>query len=378
MLSSVSDNKDQTQLYIEEAQKYDCKVLAPDINKSYLEYAPDGNNIRFGMAAIKGVGAPVVEAIIKEREENGDFTSIFDFCKRLDSKYVNKKSLEGLIKAGAFSNIEKSRKQLFENMEHILDVTSKEAKDRAMGQVSLFSALGGNEDFANVQYQLVGSDAEYTDKEIQLFEKEFLGFYVTSHPLFSIRDKLQFLMTHRISELAEVKEEDEVTICGLVTATRQIPTKKDPSKFLRFITLEDLSGKVDCVCFHKKLLEYGDLLVQDNKVVITGKVQRRGEDQISVLIDNVKSVENSNIVTVSLKRDVKYEELCGIKNILAKYHGDDPVMFKLPPVNGYSTKILTSPVFWVESTNDLVNHMQQFFSNDVDVSIRSLDQPLEV
>ncbi len=378
LLSSVSDNKDQTQLYIEEAQKYGSKVLAPDINKSYLEYAPDGDNIRFGMAAIKGVGAPVVEAIIKEREENGDFTSIFDFCKRLDAKYVNKKSLEGLIKAGAFSNIEKSRKQLFENIEHILDVTSKEAKDRAMGQVSLFSALGGNEDFANVQYQLVGSDEEYTDKEILLFEKEFLGFYVTSHPLFSIRDKLQFLMTHRISELAEVKEEEEVTICGLVTATRQIPTKKDPSKFLRFITLEDLSGKVDCVCFHKKLQEYGELLVQDNKVVITGKVQHRGEDQISVLIDNVKSVENSNIVTVSLKRDVKYEELCGIKNILAKHHGDDPVMFKLPPVNGYSTKILTSPVFWVESTNDMVNHMKQFFSDDIEVSIRSLDQPLEI
>ena len=185
-------------------------------------------------------------------------------------------------------------------------------------------------------------------------------------------------MTHRISELAEVKEEEEVTICGLVTATRQIPTKKDPSKFLRFITLEDLSGKVDCVCFHKKLQEYGELLVQDNKVVITGKVQHRGEDQISVLIDNVKSVENSNIVTVSLKRDVKYEELCGIKNILAKHHGDDPVMFKLPPVNGYSTKILTSPVFWVESTNDMVNHMKQFFSDDIEVSIRSLDQPLEI
>lgn len=378
LLSSVSDNKDQTQLYIEEAQRYGAKVLAPDINKSYLEYAPDGNNIRFGMAAIKGVGAPVVEAIIKEREENGDFTSIFDFCKRVDAKYVNKKSLEGLIKAGAFANIEKSRKQLFDNMEHILDVTSKEAKDRAMGQVSLFSALGGNDDFANVQYQLVGSDAEYTDKEIQLFEKEFLGFYVTSHPLFSIRDKMQFLMTHRISELAELKEEEEVTICGLITATRQIPTKKDPSKFLRFVTIEDLTGKVDGVCFHKKLQDYGEILQMDNKVVITGRIQHRGEDSISVLIDNVKSVENANIVTVSLKRDVKYEELCGIKNILAKHHGDDPVMFKLPPVNGYSTKILTSPVFWVESTNDLVNHMKQFFANDVDVSIRSLDQPLEV
>ena len=378
LLSSVADNKDQTQLYIEEAQRLGSKVLAPDINKSYLEYAPDGENIRFGMAAIKGVGAPVVEAIIKEREENGDFKNIFDFCKRVDAKYVNKKSLEGLIKAGAFSNIEKSRKQLFDNMEHILDVTSKEAKDRAMGQVSLFASLGGDSEFENVQYQLVGSDAEYTDKEIQLFEKEFLGFYVTSHPLFSIRDKMQFLMTHRVSELAELKDETEVTICGLITATRQIPTKKDPSKFLRFITLEDLTGKVDCVCFHKRLLEYGEILVMDNKVVITGKVQHRGEDQISVLIDNVKSVDNANIVTLSLKRDVKYEELCGIKNILAKHHGDDPVMFKMPPVNGYSARILTSPVFWVNSTNDLVSHMNQFFPNEVDVSIRSLDQPLNV
>lgn len=378
LLSSVADNKDQTQLYIEEAQRLGSKVLAPDINKSYLEYAPDGENIRFGMAAIKGVGAPVVEAIIKEREENGDFKNIFDFCKRVDAKYVNKKSLEGLIKAGAFSNIEKSRKQLFENMEHILDVTSKEAKDRAMGQVSLFASLGGDSEFENVQYQLVGSDAEYTDKEIQQFEKEFLGFYVTSHPLFSIRDKLPFLMTHRVAELKELKEEEVVTLCGLITATRQIPTKKDPSKFLRFITLEDLTGKVDCVCFHKKLMEYGEMLIQDNKVVITGKVQHRGDDAISVLIDNVKSVENSNIVTLSLKRDVKYEELCGIKNILAKHHGDDPVMFKMPPVDGYSAKILTAPIFWVSSTNDLVNHMQQVFPNTLDVSIRSLDQPLEV
>ena len=185
-------------------------------------------------------------------------------------------------------------------------------------------------------------------------------------------------MTHRVAELAELKDETEVTICGLITATRQIPTKKDPSKFLRFITLEDLTGKVDCVCFHKRLLEYGEILVMDNKVVITGKVQHRGEDQISVLIDNVKSVENANIVTLSLKRDVKYEELCGIKNILAKHHGDDPVMFKMPPVNGYSARILTSPVFWVNSTNDLVSHMNQFFPNEVDVSIRSLDQPLNV
>ena len=283
-----------------------------------------------------------------------------------------------MIKAGAFSNIEKSRKQLFENIEHILDVTSKEAKDRAMGQVSLFASVENAEDFTGVQYQLVGSSEEYSDKEIQLFEKDFLGFYVTSHPLFSIRDKLQFLITHRISELESVEEEGTVTICGLITATRQIPTKKDPSKFLRFITLEDLSGKVDCVCFHKKLLEYSEILQPDAKVVITGKVQHRGEEQISVLIDNVKSVDNSNIVTLSLLDEVKYEELCGIKNILAKHHGDDPVMFKLPQNDGYSVRIMTSPLFWVKSTNDLVNNMNQVFPNRVNIKIDSLDKPLEV
>ena len=378
LLSSVSDNKDQTQLYIEEAQKLGIKVLPPDVNKSYLEYTPDGDNIRFGLAAIKQVGEPVVDAIIKEREENGEFTNIFDFCKRVDAKFVNKKSLEGLIKAGAFSNIEKSRRQLFENIEHILDVTSKEAKDRAMGQVSLFAALTNDDEFANAQYQLLGSESEYTDKEIQLMEKEFLGFYVTSHPLFSLRDKMQFLMTHRISELKDLKEDDTVTICGLITATRQIPTKKDPSKFLRFITLEDLSGKADCVCFHKKLLDYADILVADNKVVINGKVQHRGEDQISVLIDSVKSVDNANIVTINLKKDVKYEELCGIKNILAKHHGDDPVLFKLPEFEGYNPKILTSPLFWVSSTNDLVTQMNTLFPSAVDISIQSLDQPLKI
>lgn len=376
LLSSVSDNKDQTMLYIQEAQKYGSKVLPPDVNKSYSEYAPDGENIRFGMSAIKGVGTQVVEAIIEEREKNGEFKNIFDFCKRVDAKFVNKKSLEGLIKAGAFSNIEKSRKQLFENIEHILDVTSKEAKDRAMGQVSLFATMGGD-DFVNTQYQLQGSDDEYTDKELQLLEKEFLGFYITSHPLFSLRDKIQFLKKNDISKLHGCPDGTQVTICGLITSVKQIPQKSDPSKFVRFVTLEDLTGVVDCVCFDKKLKSYSDILVLDEKVVITGKLQQRGENYISVQIDSVKSLDNSNILTVSLKKEINYEELCGIKNILAQHHGEDPVMFKLPPVNGACTRIMTSPIFWVSSTNDLVNHLHSVFPNEVDVSIRTIDQPLE-
>ncbi len=382
LLSSVADRKDQTQLYIEEAQKFGIKILPPDVNKSYLEYAPDGHDIRFGLAAIKGVGENVVNAIIKEREENGEYKNIFDFCKRLDPKFVNKKSLEGLIKAGAFSNIEKSRKQLMDNMENILSSTAKAAKEKEMGQVSLFSAMGGGEDFDSVQFQLAGTSEEYPDKIIQQFEKEFLGFYVTSHPLFSIRKNLPFLRTHNISEIKNLPDYDTlkksnkdtkpamISICGLVTSVRKIPTKKDPTKFVMIGTIEDLTDKVEVVAFNKIVMEYGDFMVPESKVIISGKVQHRGEGETSVIVDTVKPVENSNIVTLTMSDELKYEELISIKDILAKHHGTDPVIFKLPD----GDKILAGSVFWTNATNDLANVINANFHDKVDISIKSMDK----
>ena len=370
LLSSVADRQDQTQLYIEEAQKYGIKILPPDINKSYLEYTPDGNDIRFGLAAIKGVGVNVVNAIIAEREENGDYKNIFDFCKRIDQKFVNKKSLEGLIKSGAFTNIEKSRKQLLDNLEYILSSTARASKEKAMGQVSLFAALPENNEFESAQFQLGGSDEEYPDKIIQQFEKEFLGFYVTSHPLFSIRKNLPFLMTHKISELKNMKEKDMATICGLITSVRKIPTKKDPSKFIIIANIEDLTDKVEVVGFNKVVVEYGDFIVPENKVIISGKVQHREEGATSLLIDSVKPVENSNLVTITLNQEMKYEELVGVKDILAKFHGSDPVLFKIPETND---KILTSSTFWVSATNDLKSAIDKHFSDKLAVSIKSMD-----
>ena len=372
LLSSVSGDQDKTQAYIEEAQKYGIKVLPPDVNKSFLEYAPDGHNIRFGLAAIKQVGEGVVEEIIKEREENGDYKDIFDFCKRLDPKHVNKRLLEGLIKAGAFSTIEKSRKQLLDNMEHIISSVSREAKAREMGQVSLFSALPEDDSFAASQFQLGGSDEEFDDKQIQMFEKEFLGFYVTSHPLFSIRDKLPFLMTHKISELKDKDNDTPVTICGLITTARQIPTRKDPTKFIKFLTIEDLTGKVEAVAFNKTIQEYGDFLQTEQKVIISGKVQHREEEQTSVLIDNVKPVDNSNLVTITIKDELKYEELCAIKNILAAHHGSDPVLFNVLETND---RILTASMFWVSASSDLINHLKKLFDEKIEVSIKSMDTP---
>ncbi len=373
LLSSVANDQDKTQAYIEEALKYGIKVLPPDINKSFAEFTPDEKNIRFGLASIKQVGEIVVEAILNEREENGEFKSVYDFCKRVDSKCSNKRVMEGLIKAGAFSNIEKSRKQLLENLEYIVATANKETQARQLGQGSLFDGLQNDESFAAPQFQLTGSDEEFDDKQIQIFEKEFLGFYVTSHPLSSIRDRLPFLMTHKISEITEVPNNKMITICGLITSVKQIPTKKDPTKFIKFATIEDLTGKIEIVCFNKILQEYDEFLQAEQKVIISGKVQRREEDTPNIIVETVKPVENSNIFTLELLEEISYEELVALKDILVANNGSDPVVIKIPN-EGDNSRILASSLFWVNSSNDLTSAIKKQFPKKVAVYVKSLDE----
>ena len=377
LLSSVAGDQEKTQAYIEEALKYGIKVLPPDINKSYLEYAPDGKNIRFGLASIKQVGEGVIEEIIKEREANGDFKSIYDFIKRVDVKCANKRALEGLIKAGAFSTIEKSRKQLMENLEYITSTASKEAKEKESGQGSLFDMLGDTASVEDAKFHLSGSDEEYDARQIQIFEKEFLGFYVTSHPLSTIRDKLPFLMTHKISQIPDIPNDKVVTICGLVTATKQIPTRNDPTKFVRFVTIEDLTGKIDTLAFNSKIAEYNDFLQNEQRIIVSGKVSRRSDDDPPIiLVDTVKPVDNSNIFTIELKDELKFEELMLMKQMLCKFPGSDPVMLKLPDLTG-DVKILASSMFWVNSSNDLVNMLNKRFGERIGISIKSMDTDLK-
>ncbi len=373
LLSSVSSDQEKTQLYIEEAQKKGIKVLPPDINHSMATFTPDGGNIRFGLASIKQVGEAVIEDIIKEREENGPFKSIYDYIKRLDPKCSNKKTLEGLIKSGAFSTIEKSRKQLWDNIEYITSTASKEAKAKESGQTSLFDMLGDSSAIEDAKFQLAGSDEEYEQRQIQLFEKEFLGFYVTSHPLSTIRDKLPFLITHKVTELASLANDNVVTICGLVTSVKQIPTKKDPSKFIRFITIEDLTGKVDAIAFNSKIAEYGDFMQPEQRIIVSGKISRREDDEPPViLIDTVKPVDNSNIFNIRLNDDFKFEELVFLKNKLCEHQGSDPVMLTVDD-DGVEAKILTASMFWVDASNELVNSLNKLFNDRISIDIRSLD-----
>lgn len=375
LLSSVSSDQEKTQLYIGECQKMGIKVLAPDVNKSNAKFTPDGDNIRFGLASIKNVGEGVIELIEKEREtQDGEFKSLYDFCTRIDYKSYNTRTLESLIKSGAFSNIEKSRKQLIENLEPLIASAKRQSEAKSLGQASLFAGMTTSTGVDLDTYTLTGSDEEFDDKQVQAFEKEYLGFYVTSHPLSSIIDKLPFLTTHNIAELKDMPNDKPVTICGLLTQVRQIPTKKDPTKFLKAGIIEDLTGKVEFVAFHKTLINYNSFIESEKKVILSGKVQKRDEDQYNIIVDSVKPVDNSSIVTISLKGEMKFEELVGLKDVLAHFKGGDPLVMSVKEPDGTDARILCDSHFWVEASNDLVYAVNNNFAQKVDIAIKSLDE----
>ena len=208
---------------------------------------------------------------------------------------------------------------------------------------------------------------------LQALEKEYLGFYVTSHPLSSIVDKLPFLTTHNIAELSELPDEKMVTICGLLSQVRQIPTKKDPTKFLKAGVIEDLTGKMEFVAFHKTLVEYNTFLESEKKVIISGKLQKRDENQLSIIVDTVKPVENSNIVTLSLNGELPFEEIVALKDMVTKYKGTDPLVIKMKTEQNEDLKILCGSNFWVDSTNEFTYAVKNNYAGKIAVAINSLD-----
>ena len=271
--------------------------------------------------------------------------------------------------------LEPSRKKLFNNIENILNAAAKEYEAKEKGQVSLFSGFEGissGNSYQMQNFEMFGSDEDFTDKEIQEFEKEYLGFYVTSHPLEAIRDKLPFLTTHNISDLLDLPNDTSVTICGMVSSVRTIPTKKDPTKFLKSGVIEDLTGEMAFVAFHKTLEQCNSLIEQEKKIIISGRYQKKEDGSQQIIIENVKPVENSNIVTISLKQEINYETLMAIKDMLVNFKGSDPLIIKTTD-EGKESKILASPNFWTNASNDLTQTLEKAFPDFIDVNICSLE-----
>ncbi|MEB3286902.1 MAG: DNA polymerase III subunit alpha [Vampirovibrionales bacterium] len=389
LLSSVKD-LDKIMYYILTARKLGIPILSPNINKSGLEFTPDGNAIRFGMASVKNVGSGVVESILNARRDEADsenskpFSSIEDFLNRVDSKVLNRKTLESLILCGAFDNVfeskNTSRKQLFANVDNLIHFASQ-AKDRKeTGQASLFGLLEaqpGESEFGGLI--LSGPADEFTDEEIQAYEKQLLGFYVSSHPLDKLVETLPMLVTHNIAELKDTADATEVLIGGLVSGLAKKMTKKNKPIWIG--TIEDFTGGVEFVMFSESIERLcandPERISDGKKLILSGKLQFRGDEseRYSVILNDAYPIELIRPLNLAFDTAPRYEDIAYLGKILVQHNGQMPVIISFKD----GTRIKTGKKFWVNpnSTETIKAQLERHFGPGLSIAPYQTKSTLE-
>ncbi len=271
VLTSYTGKTDKIVHYVAECNRAGYKVLPPDVNSSGKQFTPvTGEGIRFGLAGIRGVGEGVVDAIVAARDEGGPFTSLTDFCARVDMKQLNKKTLEALIKAGAFDSTGYTRKHLLSMMDSCVDSAVKRQKDVDSGQVSMFDMFAAED--SGFAEEVVPPNGDEWDKKMKLaFEKEMLGIYVSDHPLRGIADQVREAADYSLGELDELKDGATGWFAGILASVDRRPTKK--GTMMAITKLEDLDGQIEAVMFPQVYDKFRDIVVEDAVVRVKAKLE---------------------------------------------------------------------------------------------------------
>lgn len=282
LLTSVGDDKDKTALYLAECRRLRIPVLPPDVNASVANFAAVGDDIRFGLAAVRNVGHNVVDAIVRSREEKGAFTSFEDFLRKCPAVVCNKRTIESLIKAGAFDSLGHTRQGLVSIHERYVDALVDEKKQEAIGQDSLFSGFGLGDEGEGAAVQIVTlppiPPIEWEKAARLAFEREMLGLYVSDHPLNGIEHILTQHASSSILELVGeegVKDGEFVAVAGLLT-NLQLKRTKAGEPYAR-ASVEDMAGSLDVVFWPKTYMTISTMLAEDTVVVVKGRL-KKGED----------------------------------------------------------------------------------------------------
>ncbi|MDA8210644.1 MAG: DNA polymerase III subunit alpha, partial [Clostridia bacterium] len=288
LLTSVMDNSDKVALYIEECRHLGIEVLPPDVNESLKDFTVVGDKLRFGLAAVKQVGIGAIEAIIKAREEQGAFTSLQDFCEKVDLHAVNRRVVESLIKGGAMDSLPGHRAQLLAGLDKCLEVGQRLRQERAAGQFSLFDFMDSGAGSLQTSVPLP-EVPEWSMKEKLSVEKEMLGMYISGHPLAEYRELLSGGEFTAVANLAEVQDGKTVTLGGMVVGSKRITTRKGDE--MLFATLEDLTGAVELVVFPGVYQRCRGMFGPDVPLAVRGKVSVQ-DDQVKVLADEVAALSD--------------------------------------------------------------------------------------
>ena len=296
LMTSDHDDIDRLAIEITECKHMGLEVLAPDVNQSYVEFGvvPAAKQVRFGMAAVKGVGVGAVEEIIRAREADGPFKSVEDFAKRVSTSKVNRKAWESLVKAGAFDALG-DRSDLLFNLDTILAFASKLQKEALSGQVDMFAALGGDKLMPSVE--LKASPVKYTNKEQLMWERELLGLYISAHPLDNY-DAFFEEQTIPLHACTPQIDGQKVSVGGLVSTIRTIVTKAGTK--MAFVGIEDKTSEAELIVFPRLYEQLGDSLQQDAIVKVAGTINARDRDgnmtdEAKIIADEISIVTDKEL-----------------------------------------------------------------------------------
>ncbi len=296
LLTSEAGNTAKVVKYINECRDMGIQVLPPDVNTSDLNFTPTGDAIRFGLGAIKNVGANAVESIVKARAETGPFTSLFDFCERVDLGAVNRRMIESFIKTGAFDSLSAgTRAQLTAVIDAAMETGVRASKDRLSGQSGLFATLMAEQTPAEHPLPKV---PDWTSQEKLAGEKELLGFYLTGHPLDQYIDKAKELATHSTSNLEGLQKNTDVALCGILNAVQRKRTKD--GKPWAAMQIEDLEGSVEAMVFSTQFERLNPALIEDKAVLVRGLVLPEENAQPKISIQEIVPLEIARVNLPSL------------------------------------------------------------------------------
>jgi DNA polymerase-3 subunit alpha len=361
LISSVMDTKDKVPFFVAQAEQMGIEILPPDVNLSDHDFVVVDGNIRFGLDAVKGVGYQAVEAIKRAREEGGPFTSIWDFCARVDARAVNKRAIEALIKCGAFGSTGATRKGMLQVLEAAQAAGAKQQQDAEIGQGSIFDMMGGDDAgagggspaFATQSHPPIPTE-EFDKPELLAAEKESIGVFISAHPLKDVRAALRVAVDAPLAELQSWKDGDWVTAGGIITQCKRIKTKK--GDYMMFATLDDLEASVEIIVFGNALEQYAGHLDVDQVVLVRGRVDHKDRDKTSIVVNSVEPFQPSEEEVAKAEEQLAKMKLGpepfpirvnasllpatfmqDLKELLENYPGESDVILDMQTRNGRRT-----------------------------------------
>ncbi|PLX70903.1 MAG: DNA polymerase III subunit alpha [Denitrovibrio sp.] len=365
ILSCEIDKGEKIVTFTEECKAMGIEVLPPNINKSDVNFAIEGNSIHFGLGAIKNVGYVAIETALKERAENGKFKSIYDFCERVDLRSCNKRVLESLIKAGAFDCTGKNRRQLLQVVERALEEGQRKHKMAEQGIISIEAfLLDENEEEEEQFYPNV---EEMPENELLKMEKEVLDFYISNHPL-AIYNNILKTFTTPLGEVLDPQSEGDIVVGGLVKNVKRIVTKKKGEK-MAFVNIEDMDSGVEVVVFPRTYEQYQRHLENDSIVIIAGKIDKK-EDKTVIMADKIMDVTEAmemltDKVTIRLSSvGMTSEVISKLKTLVGTHHGEVPVCLRLEKPKTFAVYISTGSDFCIKPGYDFYNEIDSLLGKD--------------